>query len=215
MWSICGTHDMGWKEREVFGKIRFMNYKGCLRKFKVAQFEARYVAASQQVLRRRCFGGPVGVVCLRACVSGGGAEARAWLCPRRRAEGGGRRAAGGGRRRSSSKVALVRCVPCRCRYVGSASKGNEPRQGTLTSMLKAGNAHPLKKAKTGASASIKKEPAKSTAKKAGNSFAKLFSERKPKGGSASKKKIKNEGLATRSGGGGGSSGSNQKRKRAA
>eukprot|EP00439_Symbiodinium_sp_Y106_P058023 s2127_g8.t1 len=29
MWSICGVHDMGWKEREVFGKIRFMNYAGC------------------------------------------------------------------------------------------------------------------------------------------------------------------------------------------
>jgi len=42
MWSICGTHDMGWKEREVFGKIRFMNYKGCLRKFKVKEFEALY-----------------------------------------------------------------------------------------------------------------------------------------------------------------------------
>lgn len=33
---------MGWKEREVFGKIRFMNYKGCLRKFKVKEFEALY-----------------------------------------------------------------------------------------------------------------------------------------------------------------------------
>lgn len=34
-WSVMGTHDMGWKEREVFGKIRFMNYNGCKRKFKV------------------------------------------------------------------------------------------------------------------------------------------------------------------------------------
>lgn len=31
-WSIMGIHDMGWKEREVFGKIRFMNYNGCKRK---------------------------------------------------------------------------------------------------------------------------------------------------------------------------------------
>lgn len=31
-WSIMGIHDMGWKEREVFGKIRFMNYAGCKRK---------------------------------------------------------------------------------------------------------------------------------------------------------------------------------------
>ncbi|XP_061587460.1 deoxyribodipyrimidine photo-lyase-like [Cololabis saira] len=42
MWSICGIHDQGWAERPVFGKIRFMNYKGCLRKFKVAEFERKY-----------------------------------------------------------------------------------------------------------------------------------------------------------------------------
>ncbi|XP_054481307.1 CPD photolyase isoform X2 [Anoplopoma fimbria] len=42
MWSICGIHDQGWKEREVFGKIRYMNYKGCLRKFDVARFEKKY-----------------------------------------------------------------------------------------------------------------------------------------------------------------------------
>jgi deoxyribodipyrimidine photo-lyase len=45
MWSICGIHDMGWKERPVFGKIRYMNYAGCKRKFKVAQFENRYPAS--------------------------------------------------------------------------------------------------------------------------------------------------------------------------
>jgi hypothetical protein len=32
-WSIMGIHDQGWKEREVFGKIRFMNYNGCKRKY--------------------------------------------------------------------------------------------------------------------------------------------------------------------------------------
>ncbi|KAJ3594882.1 hypothetical protein NHX12_004187 [Muraenolepis orangiensis] len=42
MWSICGIHDRGWGERAVFGKIRFMNYKGCLRKFDVARFETKY-----------------------------------------------------------------------------------------------------------------------------------------------------------------------------
>ncbi|XP_028449432.1 CPD photolyase isoform X1 [Perca flavescens] len=42
MWSICGIHDQGWKERDVFGKIRYMNYKGCLRKFDVARFERKY-----------------------------------------------------------------------------------------------------------------------------------------------------------------------------
>ncbi|XP_012272812.1 deoxyribodipyrimidine photo-lyase isoform X2 [Orussus abietinus] len=40
MWSICGIHDQGWKERNVFGKIRYMNYKGCQRKFNVAKFVA-------------------------------------------------------------------------------------------------------------------------------------------------------------------------------
>ncbi|XP_068557702.1 CPD photolyase [Cebidichthys violaceus] len=42
MWSICGIHDQGWRERDVFGKIRYMNYKGCLRKFDVAGFERKY-----------------------------------------------------------------------------------------------------------------------------------------------------------------------------
>ena len=28
MWSIGGIHDMGWTERPIFGKIRFMNYEG-------------------------------------------------------------------------------------------------------------------------------------------------------------------------------------------
>ncbi|XP_030631243.1 CPD photolyase [Chanos chanos] len=42
MWSICGIHDQGWKERSIFGKVRYMNYAGCTRKFDVAQFERRY-----------------------------------------------------------------------------------------------------------------------------------------------------------------------------
>nr|CAX73098.1 photorepair [Schistosoma japonicum] len=42
MWSICGVHDQGWAERPVFGKIRCMTYKGCLRKFSVPTFVARY-----------------------------------------------------------------------------------------------------------------------------------------------------------------------------
>uniref|UniRef100_A0A9J7XPS9 Deoxyribodipyrimidine photo-lyase n=1 Tax=Cyprinus carpio carpio TaxID=630221 RepID=A0A9J7XPS9_CYPCA len=44
MWSICGIHDQGWAERPIFGKIRFMNYAGCKRKFDVAQFERKYAA---------------------------------------------------------------------------------------------------------------------------------------------------------------------------
>ena len=41
-WAIGGVHDQGWREREVFGKIRFMNYKGCKRKFDVAAYVEKY-----------------------------------------------------------------------------------------------------------------------------------------------------------------------------
>jgi len=46
MWSIGGIHDMGWTERPVFGKIRFMNYAGCKRKFTVPAFVIRYPGAA-------------------------------------------------------------------------------------------------------------------------------------------------------------------------
>ncbi|XP_062848959.1 CPD photolyase [Trichomycterus rosablanca] len=42
MWSICGIHDQGWAERAIFGKVRYMNYAGCKRKFDVAKFESKY-----------------------------------------------------------------------------------------------------------------------------------------------------------------------------
>jgi len=34
-WSIGGVHDRAWGERRVFGKVRYMNYNGCKRKFDV------------------------------------------------------------------------------------------------------------------------------------------------------------------------------------
>jgi deoxyribodipyrimidine photo-lyase len=34
-WSVGGVHDRAWKERGVFGKIRYMSYEGCRRKFDV------------------------------------------------------------------------------------------------------------------------------------------------------------------------------------
>jgi deoxyribodipyrimidine photo-lyase len=37
-WSICGVHDRAWGERPVFGKIRFMSYDGCKRKFDLAAY---------------------------------------------------------------------------------------------------------------------------------------------------------------------------------
>ncbi|XP_047358501.1 deoxyribodipyrimidine photo-lyase isoform X2 [Vespa velutina] len=42
MWSICGIHDRGFKEREIFGKIRYMNYEGCRRKFDVKAFVSKW-----------------------------------------------------------------------------------------------------------------------------------------------------------------------------
>lgn len=37
-WSIGGVHDRAWGARPVFGKIRYMNDKGCKRKFDVARY---------------------------------------------------------------------------------------------------------------------------------------------------------------------------------
>ncbi len=38
LWSIGGLHDRPWNERNVFGKIRYMNYEGCKRKFEVDKY---------------------------------------------------------------------------------------------------------------------------------------------------------------------------------
>jgi deoxyribodipyrimidine photo-lyase len=50
-WSIMGIHDMGWKERPIFGKIRYMNYAGCKRKFKIDPFVARYKGAKENAAK--------------------------------------------------------------------------------------------------------------------------------------------------------------------
>jgi len=42
-WSIGGIHDRAWTERPVFGKIRFMNYAGCKRKFDVDKYINTYL----------------------------------------------------------------------------------------------------------------------------------------------------------------------------
>ncbi|CAN0213377.1 unnamed protein product, partial [Phaeothamnion confervicola] len=49
-WSIMGIHDMGWAERAIFGKIRYMNYAGCSRKFDIANYVARYKPAAQNCI---------------------------------------------------------------------------------------------------------------------------------------------------------------------
>ncbi|MGD8779616.1 MAG: deoxyribodipyrimidine photo-lyase [Ignavibacteria bacterium] len=41
-WSIGGVHDRAWTERPVFGKIRYMNYNGCKRKFDVASYISKH-----------------------------------------------------------------------------------------------------------------------------------------------------------------------------
>ena len=41
-WSIFGLHDQGWKERPIFGKIRYMNLQGCRRKFDVGTYVATF-----------------------------------------------------------------------------------------------------------------------------------------------------------------------------
>jgi deoxyribodipyrimidine photo-lyase len=43
MWSIGGVHDRGWKERPVLGKIRYMNERGCRRKFDVDEYVRRWL----------------------------------------------------------------------------------------------------------------------------------------------------------------------------
>ncbi|MBJ12972.1 MAG: deoxyribodipyrimidine photolyase [Candidatus Marinimicrobia bacterium] len=37
-WSIGGIHDRPWFEREIYGKIRYMNYNGCKSKFDVKRY---------------------------------------------------------------------------------------------------------------------------------------------------------------------------------
>ncbi|KAK5847170.1 deoxyribodipyrimidine photo-lyase [Gossypium arboreum] len=59
MWSICGVHDQGWRERPVFGKIRYMNYAGCKRKFNVDGYTA-YVKRLVGEIKKRKAESPVG-----------------------------------------------------------------------------------------------------------------------------------------------------------
>ncbi|MFW5734055.1 MAG: deoxyribodipyrimidine photo-lyase [Oceanidesulfovibrio sp.] len=52
-WSIGGVHDRAWKERPVFGKIRFMSYGGARSKFDVN----RYVASMDALWNDSPFAG--------------------------------------------------------------------------------------------------------------------------------------------------------------
>ncbi|MGE0088580.1 MAG: deoxyribodipyrimidine photo-lyase [Bacteroidales bacterium] len=42
-WSIGGVHDRAWPERPIFGKIRYMNFEGCKRKFDVDAYIAKHL----------------------------------------------------------------------------------------------------------------------------------------------------------------------------
>jgi len=46
-WSIGGIHDRAWTERPVFGKIRYMNYNGCMRKFDVKRYIRKHLQNEQ------------------------------------------------------------------------------------------------------------------------------------------------------------------------
>jgi deoxyribodipyrimidine photo-lyase len=37
-WSIGGVHDRAWKERQIFGKVRYMSYDGASRKFDIRHY---------------------------------------------------------------------------------------------------------------------------------------------------------------------------------
>jgi deoxyribodipyrimidine photo-lyase len=41
-WSLGGLHDRAWKERAIFGKVRYMSYNGAKRKFDVKAYINRW-----------------------------------------------------------------------------------------------------------------------------------------------------------------------------
>ncbi|PID61833.1 MAG: deoxyribodipyrimidine photolyase [Ignavibacteriae bacterium] len=47
-WSIGGVHDRAWTERPIFGKIRYMNYNGCKRKFNVKSYIEKFIDSEQK-----------------------------------------------------------------------------------------------------------------------------------------------------------------------
>ncbi len=43
LWSIGGLHDRAWKTRPVYGSIRYMNERGCRRKFDVDLYCKKWI----------------------------------------------------------------------------------------------------------------------------------------------------------------------------
>lgn len=53
MWAIAGVHDRAWgPERPVFGKIRFMNYDGCKRKFDIKAYVGMNPISGLKAIKR-------------------------------------------------------------------------------------------------------------------------------------------------------------------
>jgi len=52
-WAIAGLHDQGWREREIFGKIRYMNYQGCKRKFNIPKYVAQIAKMVKAVVAKK------------------------------------------------------------------------------------------------------------------------------------------------------------------
>ncbi len=42
LWSVAGLHDRPWRERPVYGTVRYMNARGCARKFDSAAYIVRW-----------------------------------------------------------------------------------------------------------------------------------------------------------------------------
>ena len=42
LWSVGGLHDRPWANRPVFGQVRYMNERGCRRKFDVDAYIDRF-----------------------------------------------------------------------------------------------------------------------------------------------------------------------------
>ena len=49
-WSIGGIHDRAWNERDIFGKIRFMNFNGAKRKFDVNAYIQKYLNLQDKLI---------------------------------------------------------------------------------------------------------------------------------------------------------------------
>jgi deoxyribodipyrimidine photo-lyase len=48
-WAIAGIHDRPWKERPIFGKIRYMNYNGLKRKFEIQRYIDKFLPSQMSL----------------------------------------------------------------------------------------------------------------------------------------------------------------------